>query len=72
MQVFWWLFLEDSDTGGTRLRLEEIEEQHNFLRADGSNRELPPRDPSFTPVGHIALDHVLPDGELAVSATRQM
>ena len=72
-KLLWWILLEDSDTNGTRLRLGDIEERHSFLRLDKSNLILPPRDPTFTPVGHIALTRVCADGQVkGDSQTDQM
>lgn len=45
----------------------DIVEKHNFIRADQSNLELPPKNPDFTPIGHLALDYVDSSGDLSIA-----
>ena len=49
-KIMYWVFVDG-------LELPEFE-KHNFILPDHSNLELLPRDTSFLPIGHIAMDWV--------------
>lgn len=63
LKLMWWIFLHERD-GKDALPQDE---KRNLDRGEASTLELPPINPAFQPIGHIALDYLDYRGDLSLA-----